>query len=362
MAYDGNTYSNRVDVTTERKLHAKVVDNVLTSRTYISRLMSQGKPFVGKTMDFTTKITNSGTFEWFTGLETLNSAAVDGLIQLSYSHVAGTQPQVSIMLDSFANEGSTGTISLDAYKHEEAAAEAVQAVGTAAFGDGTGNTPDGLAIGVDSSGTIGGQSRTTYATLAATETASGGTMTLVKLGTLDSTISASGIEAATPNINLTTKTIFDLYEQLLQPQVRADYQAVGYNRLPVKGNQIVKPSDSMAQAGFTSLAHRGAPVIKDDVATSGVWYKLNERTFNWYGRSVVPSAYAGKIEKVNLGTMKHFEGVGADTMPSEYNGWFHQPLMALPNQAGMIARFYVIGQICWTQPRRNGKLTGITGV
>jgi len=32
------------------------------------------------------------------------------------------------------------------------------------------------------------------------------------------------------------------------------------------------------------------------------------------------------------------------------------------NQAGMIGRFYVIGQMVGSQPRRQGKLTGITGV
>jgi len=110
------------------------------------------------------------------------------------------------------------------------------------------------------------------------------------------------------------------------------------------------------------LAHRGTGVLRDKAATTQVWYKLNERSFGWYGRTLVPDDYAGKIEKVNLGSMKAFEGTGADTMPSEYNGWFYQPMMMMPNQAGMIARFHIYGQIVWKEPRRNGKLTGVTGV
>ena len=49
-------------------------------------------------------------------------------------------------------------------------------------------------------------------------------------------------------------------------------------------------------------------------------------------------------------------------MPSEYNGWFYQKDMVLPNQAGTIGRFYVIGQFATWEPRRNGRLTGITSV
>src|SRR5688572_10221725 len=113
MAVDGITNSNRVEGTTERKLYAKVVDGVLNSRSYFSRLMSKGKPFVGKSMDVTVKYLNSNQFQWITGLETLNSAASDNTITLSFRHTAGTQPQVSLMLESFANAGETGTIDLD---------------------------------------------------------------------------------------------------------------------------------------------------------------------------------------------------------------------------------------------------------
>jgi len=312
-------------------------------------------------MDFTVKITSNGDFQWYTGLESLNSSASDSTITLSYSQVSGMQPEVSVMADAFANSGETGTIPLQAFKYEEAAAEALQELGSAAFADGTSNRPDGLAIGVDSTGTIGGQARATYANLASTETASGGTLTLAKLATLDSAIS-SGTDLDAANINVSTFTIFDLYEQLQTPTTRQDINRAGYDVLGIGGDQITKPGNIGTNAGFTVLAHRGTPLLRDKAATAQTWYKLNERTFGWYGRTIVPDEYKGKIEKVNMGSMKAFEGTGADTMPSEYNGWFYQPSMMLPNQAGTIARFHIYGQICWKEPRRNGKLTGVTGV
>jgi hypothetical protein len=106
------------------------------------------------------------------------------------------------------------------------------------------------------------------------------------------------------------------------------------------------------------------PIIKDDFCTSGVMFFLNENYFDWMGRAIVPDDYKEFLTKVNLGTMKAYEGTGAEAldMPSEYNGWFYQKPLMLPNQAGMISRFYVIGQMVAKGFRRSGKLTGITGV
>ena len=360
---DGIGVSNRVENFGDRKLHAKVVDNILNSTTLMSRLMGNGQAFNGNTEDFTIKITDSGLGEFYTGLETLSSAASDTTITLSYAHTAFAQPIVLPMLESFANQGPTAQIDLDQYKVEEAVSKAVQQLVTAAYGTGSGDQPNGLGNIVDDgtdAGTIGGQSRTTYTTLNATRTASGGNLSLSKLATLEDNISASGIESEGPTLHVTTKTIWSLYEELLSPQVRADYASVGYNALPVRSRSIVKRADLKGAAGFTVLSYRGVPVIKDDAATAQNWWMLNERYLVWKGRNSVPSKYSGHVSKVSLGTPTTIEGVAA--VPSEDNGWFFQEFQMMPNQAGMIARYHVIGQLCSSQPRRNGRLTGITGV
>ena len=362
MAYDGIAYNNRVDGTTERKLHAKVVDNILSTPTYWSRVMGKGKPFLGKTMDVTVKISQDTQGEYFTGLETLNSAAVNTTVTLSYAQTAFTQPKVSVMLESFANTGAAATIPLDAYKYEEAGAEALYKYGSTIYADGTANRPNGLGNIVLDSGTIGGQSRSTYSTLAATVTASGGTLTLAKMATLYDTISSGN---DTPNVGVTTKTVWSLYEQLLTPNVRAAYNEVGFDKLPIRGDYATKnTADLRNAAGFNSLSYRGMPIIKDDFATSGYLYFLNEKYFDWCGRSIVPDEYKDFLTKVNLGTLKASEGTGFDalSLPSEYNGWFYQKPLILPNQAGTIARFYVIGQMVAKGFRRSGVLTAVTAV
>lgn len=363
---DGITVSNRVEGKTLRALNAKVVDAVLEAPTYMSRLMGKAKRFHGAVMDWTVKYQQSSQFEWFTGLENLNSAAEDNEITLSYAHTAGTQPKVGIMLESFANAGPEGVIPLDAYKYEEAAMEAVDAVAEAAYGTGAGDQPNGLQAIVDNgtnAATIGGQTRSSYDVLDATYTSSGGTLTLAKLATLDDACAKGGETGAVPNINLTTFTVWSLYEQLLDPQVRANYNASGFPRMSVRGEGTTSEAQLGGAAGYISLHHRGRPAIKDKKATSGVWYKLNEESFGWFGRTVVPEEYRRLgLEKVNLGTLKATESVAKGEMPSEFNGWFYQPPMLMPDQAGTIARFYVIGQMAVWRPNLNGQLYAITGV
>lgn len=368
MAYDGIQNSNRVDPLTYRKIAAKVVDTVLNGRTYASRVLGRGERMSGKTYDIPVKVVDSQAGQFFTGLENLNSAASDTLITLSFAHTAFTQPVVSLMLESFANSGPEGAIDVDTYKMDEAVAEAIQKWGSAIYGTGSSNQPLGLGAIVDDGSnvaTIGGQSRSTYTVLKSTVTAFGsGQLSLTNLATLEDDITAAGIESEEPNISVTTKTVWSLYEQLLQPQVRADYAAVGYGKLPLRANDIVAPGELKAAAGFTVLAYRGKPVIKDDAATSGVWFMLNERYFGWKGRTQVPPKYQGKIERSTLGAAKTMDGVGGsnDYAPASSVGWFHQPYQMLPQQAGQIGRFYCIGQVVGSQFRRQGKGTGITTV
>lgn len=340
------------------------MDQIQNAPTMYSRIQSKGEPMEGKTMDWTVDVVADTQGEFFVGLETLNSTYVNTTIPLSYAHTAFTQPKVGKMLDDFANVGSTATINLDVFKYEKAAAEAMQRLGSAIYADGTANRPNGLGIIVSDSGTIGGQSRSTYTQLNSTNTASGGTLTLAKLATLDDATRAASLMQSTTNIGATTKTIWSLYESLLQPNVRNDYASFGPPKLGIRAMTATRGGKADNGAGFLAIEHRGKPIIADDFCTSGVLFYLNEDSFGWVGRSIVPDTYKNMVEKVDLGTMTAYEGVGAQEfdLPSEYNGWFYQKDMILPNQAGTIGRFYVIGQFCTWEPRRNGKLTGITSV
>ncbi len=363
---DGIALTNRIDNTTERNLYKKVVDNALSATTVMSRVMGMGEVFLGKRKDFTVTVTEDSQFQWITGLEDLNSAAVDNTIELQYTRTMGVQPKVQIDIETFANDGDLGTIPLNAFKYKEAAAVVTQKISTAIFGAGTSNQPNGFGAFADDGtlkSTIGGQSKTTYGVLAGTYTDSDGIMTLAKLSALDDAISASGSQEGTPTIKAVGKPVWSLFEELLTPFQMANFNATDMPKLPVHGKQVRKSGEFGSTAGFTTLFHRNIPVVKDDSATAQAWYSLNENTYGWYGSDKVPADLKGRYEKVDLSDGPGYESTAAMVdMPPKPVGWFYRKDMGIPTQLGSIAYFVVIGQVCVKEPRRNGQLHSITGL
>jgi hypothetical protein len=347
------------------KAAATVVDGILNYPMMASRLLYKAKMFSGDgrteqpTIIKDIKISRRTQFQWFDGLDALNSSAENVVIQLQFNDASATMPVVEIMTESFEREGDGEDVDYPAFDYEDALNETVEGLSTAIFGvGGSGDEPFGLEAVVDDGtnmATYGGQTRSSYDSLDATVTASGGAMTLAKLATLRSTISDTGPKES-PTLIATTDTIADLYEQFLTPTVSREYKV-----LSMGGNYpVATDAPSMGQ-GFGGVnTYSGIPIIRDKRATSGVLYMLNENYLNWHGRTRVPRSFKEFVKPVSLGK-KVVEGQAADR-PSSYHGFFYQAKQMMPNQAGIISRFYLFGQLVSFQPRRQGKLTGITSV
>ena len=369
FAPDGIATPSRVDVLGNRELYTKVVDQILNFPALYSRFVSQGSPFEGKTEDVTYDISADTQGQFFTSLETLNSSAVSTAVTGSFAHTAYTQPIVSIMLESFANVGSLGIINLDTYKYEKAAAQAMNTLGGAIYGAGTANQPLGLTAIVDDGtnvGTIGGLSRTTYTALVSTLTAySGGKLTLGTMATQYDSCLAPGAAEESPNVGFCSAAIFTDYEQLLTPFVRQSYRDVGYDKMRVRDKFAARNTGELrSAAGFNALSYRDTYIIRDYFSTAQMLWFLNEKYIEWKGRYEIPEEYKDSLEKVDFGSNEAYEGTGAiaTETPSEWNGWFYQKPLTIPDQAGRIARFYCIGQTIPLSFRRHSKGTGITGV
>ncbi len=369
FAPDGINTPARVDVTTQRQLYTKVVDQILNFPSLYSRWVSQGSEFEGKTEDVTYDISADTQGQFFTSLETLNSSAVSTAVTGSYAHTAYTQPIVSIMLESFANVGSLGLINLDDYKYEKAAATAMTTLGSAIYGSGTANQPLGLTAIVDDGtnvGTIGGLARATYTALDSTLTAyAGGKLTLSTMAVQYDSALAPGAAEESPNIGFTSAAIFSDYEALLTPFVRQSYRDVGYDKMRTRDRYPERNTGELrSAAGFNALTYRDTYIVRDFYSTAQMLWFLNEKYITWKGRVQIPAEYEDTLEKVDFGDATAYEGTGAIAIetPSEWNGWFYQKPLTIPDQAGRIARFYCIGQTIPHSFRRQAKGTGITGV
>ena len=127
MAADGLSFSARVTDSTEAKIYGKVVDSVLSGVSYATRLLGRGESWdAGYQMKVVHKVSTDTQGQWVAGLETLNSSATATTITTSFNFTAFTQPKVTLMLESFANQGVQAAYSNDKFKYEEAMAETMR--------------------------------------------------------------------------------------------------------------------------------------------------------------------------------------------------------------------------------------------
>jgi hypothetical protein len=362
MALDGIQHGNRVQHFSTPREAAMIVDAILDSSTLACRFMRMGKPFNSQTILKTIKVEKTEQGQFFRGLTTLNSAAVDTTIQIEFSHNLYQHAIVDIMDEAFARSTPDQTIDEYQFRKEEAIEEMIDDLAEAFYGTGAGEKPLGLEAIVDDGtnvSTYGGQSRSTYSQLNATSTASGGDLSLSKMGALFDDVADTGRKEM-PTLFATTWDIWTLYESLLNPTVVSNAQNVGYQKLGIQDSSISRPAELKGGLGFTVLTYRGIPILRDKACPAQTMYLLNENYLNWYGRTKTPAEYKSFMKKVNLGKTKVIEN--QPNKPSSSHGFFYQNEMMMPNKAGIIARMYAVGQLLSTQPRRLGKLTGITGV
>jgi hypothetical protein len=351
-------FSNRVTTTTNQYIMPKLVDTVLNSNPLMSRLLTSGKKWRGETMKFPIKYQKNTTGTSFSGFDTFSTSAIDNRVNLAFNPKF-YQMTVSLPLDEVSVNSLNSDeqiLNLMDTQVQTSAQDMADDVGTLLYSDGTGNSSKdftGLGAIVDDGtnvATYGGLSRSTYTTIAATSTASSGTLTLAKMTTLYNAITSG---AQKPTLGVTTEAVFALYEQLLVPQERI-----------VKDVALMKKAGgSMAEAGqgytmgtgATGLYFKGFPVIADEKATSGVLFFLNEDYINWYAVPVAKE-FGGPIKYSPV----EIEGNDYDKqlgLGFSWSGWIKPT-----NQAAIIGHVYLGGDFICTNPKRQGKLTGITSI
>lgn len=363
------TFSSQVQALTQEVLIPKVVDNILNSNILALRLLGNAKQGKGYDVRKSIKYQNSGTYSSFSGLATFSAAQLTTKLKLTFDMRAGRQPVAISGMDAVANASAESQTDLVKEALEETQQEMADGVGTNLYGDGSGNSNQdflGMNALIDdgtNTTTLGGQLRSTYPVLNATVTASGGTLTLAKLATLFTNVS-SGSGNQSPTLMISNETVWDLYEQLLTPTVRETYTSMGYYSVGMTGGAVRtgamgnKYEGLNGMAGFTALTYKGIPWVRDEKATSQTLFMLNEHWMNWYGWDA--KGFAG-YNKISLGSSQ-IEGDYAETPMSQFTGFNASGLHTPTNQFGVVEDLILLGNMVVFQPRRQGQLTGVTGV
>lgn len=340
-------FTNRVDTLTLDYLMPRVVDTVLRANTFTTAMLAKTKKFRSSTMDFPIKYQKGVAGTSFSGFDVLPTSASDVRVLMVYNPRFYAINVALPGTDIAANNTVQKVMDLATVEMRSRAQDMADDIGTLLYSDGTGNSnKDFLGLGAvvddgSSVSTIGGLSRSTYTTLQSTVTASGGTLTLAKLRTLVNAISDATV---IPTTNYTTYAVWALYEQLLQPQERI-----------MKNVNLAENFKGFT--GFKTLEYFGMPVIADRKCTSGVWFMLNEDWLDFYALPTAIPQFGGEPVPVASKLMvgNSYNEVGS--LGFSWTGWIKPT-----NQFAFNSFITLGGNLITDNPRRHGKLTGLTTV
>lgn len=255
--------------TTLANYRDQLTDNVFTARPLTYFLMDKGRI---RMLSGGTKIVEpliygaNSTVGSYSGYDSIALTPQDGITAAEYDwkqYVAS----ISISgIEEAKNNGEQEIINLLEAKIMQAEESMREGFNQMFFGNGTGNSGknwNGLANLVEASGTVGGIDRSTATWWRSYENNSAGALTLAKMATAYNSVSVGNDH---PDMILTTQTLFEKYEALLQPQLRYT-------------------DTKTADAGFQNLLFKAAPVVYDVHCDTGVMYVLNSKYLTLVGHT-----------------------------------------------------------------------------
>ena len=347
------------------KILPKVVDTVNSSNWILRRTMSAPKAWNGRHIQQPITTANSSLGTSFKCTETFSTSVDFAPVDMTWYSTGYAHPVTISMVERGINQTPLGQVALQKASFEFSQNSMADSLGTIAYGAGSGNDFDGLQVIVDDGATAAnyaGLSRTTYGSQldcggsTGIVAATGGVLDLATMDSADDAASVSGLMSETPNVCLTTRAAWSLYGSLLEPQKVASYNAFGgsgSNRGDAAvGAQVQASNAANLNGGALGLTYRGKPVVPDNKCTTGVMFFLNEPAGLEFHSLSIPGLSTVRV--ANQVT----EGVYDQVPPTafQWRDW-KSPV----NQLAEIGIFVVYGQLLHRNPKRNEKITGITG-
>ncbi len=246
-----------ISAITERKYIPKLYDNIFDSNPLLQRAK---KKFYEKLDGGTSilvplnyaQITSSA---WYTGAETLNTSDNEVMTAAEFSWKSCYANITITRSDELKNSGDSQILALVKNKVKVAEKTLEDKLSTGLYSSGSdAKSIVGLGSAISTSNTIGGISQSTYSWWQAKVDSS---TTSVSIAAMQSRYNAASVNNDTTTVIPTTRTLYNSYYALLQPQQR------------------FQDSDT-AKGGFTSLMFNSAPVIADSYCTANSMLFLNE--------------------------------------------------------------------------------------
>ena len=257
--------------TTLANYRDQLTDNIFTARPLTYFLQDKGRI---RMLNGGTKIVEpliyaeSSTVKSYSGYDSISLTAQGGITAAEYDWKQYAASIAISGIEEAKNNGEQEIINLLEAKIMQAEESMREGFNRMFYADGTGNSGkdwNGLGNIVEASGTVGGINRATAGNeyWRSYEENTATALTLAQLSTAYNSVSVGNDH---PDMVLTTQTLFEKYEALLQPQLRYT-------------------DTRTADAGFQNLLFKAAPVVYDEHCTAGVVYFLNSKYLTLVGHS-----------------------------------------------------------------------------
>lgn len=265
----GNANFDTLLSTTLAHYSKKLVDNVFTARPLTEWLMRKDKIEMlsgGEKIVEQLIYGKNGTVGSYAGYDPIALTPQTGI---SAAEFQWKQYAASIAISGIEkgkNSGEAAMIKLITARIMQAEESLKEDLSTMLFGDGTGNSSkdfNGLGNLVEANTDIGNIAVADNTWWRSYEDNTSGDVTIAKLNTAYNTISIGNDR---PDFLVTTQAQYEVYEGLLQSQVRYTDTAT-------------------ANAGFQNLMFKSGPVVYDTACPTGLFYLLNSKYLKLVGHS-----------------------------------------------------------------------------
>lgn len=350
-------FNAAVTTTTREYILKKVYDQVTTGTPGLMTFLQKPKEWTsGTTYEFPIKYqdtTNGGNM----GIaDRLDTDRQNVRVRASFNLKAANKPVVVAIAETTANMGDEKIVDLLNTEFDSQAQSLMTLMAQNLYtGNGTGNDWDSLAnAAADSTlfATYGALSRSTYTAWSGYYLASTGALTLAKLATADDAVT---IGTDSPDLALTTKSLWSSYEALLTPTVRANFSTAGYPRMNAWGGVPSTPGLG-AQQGFVYLTFRGTPIAKDEQVPSGKFFLVNTKGFGFVGFNYEDE----NIMTANFKQTSDAVPTGVPGNVKSTRGFQFRKMMSPVDQLTKVGYLIYAGNFVATNCRLNGQLAAAT--
>ena len=249
----------QLDAITLKKIVPKMFDAIFDSNPLLKKIMASGQYVSqngGLTIDIPLNYATTSASGWYTGADTLDTTDNQNITSASYDWKNIYANITMAEEDKLKNAGNLGVVKLLASKAMIAEKTLKDSLGTGLYSDGTdAKSIVGLRDIVATDQTVGGIDQSANSFWQGNVDS---TTTTLSLSAMNTQFENASVDNEVPDFCPTTRAIYNLYYNLLQPQQRF-------------------MDKDQAKGGFTSLMFNSAPLVVDSHVPASHLFMLNSK-------------------------------------------------------------------------------------